>query len=116
VWNIGAEGQLIMGAIFGGGVALAFHDVDSVLVLPAMLLAGMAGGMLWAAIPAFLRTRYNANEILVSLMLVYVASFVLSLLVHDAWRDPEGFNFPQSKMFTESALLPNLVPETRLNA
>jgi general nucleoside transport system permease protein len=75
----------------------------------------MAGGMLWAAIPAFLRTRYNANEILVSLMLVYVASFVLSLLVHDAWRDPEGFNFPQSKMFTESALLPNLVPETRLN-
>ena len=115
VWNIGAEGQLIMGAIFGGGVALAFHDVDSKLVLPAMLVAGMAGGMLWAAIPAFLRTRYNANEILVSLMLVYVASFVLSLLVHDAWRDPEGFNFPQSKMFTDAALLPNLLPETRLN-
>jgi simple sugar transport system permease protein len=115
VWNIGAEGQLIMGAIFGGGVALAFHDSDSKLVLPAMLVAGMAGGMLWAAIPAFLRTRYNANEILVSLMLVYVASFVLSLLVHDAWRDPEGFNFPQSKMFTESALLPNLLAETRLN-
>ena len=115
VWNIGGEGQLIMGAIFGGGVALAFHDSESPLVLPAMLLAGMAGGMLWAAIPAFLRTRYNANEILVSLMLVYVASFVLSLLVHDAWRDPEGFNFPQSKMFTESALLPNLLPETRLN-
>ena len=115
VWNIGAEGQLIMGAIFGGGVALAFHDSDSKLVLPAMLVAGMAGGMLWAAIPAFLRTRCNANEILVSLMLVYVASFVLSLLVHDAWRDPEGFNFPQSKMFAESALLPNLLAETRLN-
>ena len=115
VWNIGAEGQLIMGAIFGGGVALALHGAESSLVLPAMLVAGMAGGMLWAAIPAFLRTRYNANEILVSLMLVYVASFVLSLLVHDAWRDPEGFNFPQSKMFTESALLPNLLPETRLN-
>ena len=116
VWNIGAEGQLVMGAIFGGGVALAFHGSESKLVLPAMLVAGMAGGMVWAAIPAFLRTRYNANEILVSLMLVYVASFVLSLLVHDAWRDPEGFNFPQSKMFTESALLPNLLPETRLNA
>jgi simple sugar transport system permease protein len=115
VWNIGGEGQLIMGAIFGGGVALAFHGVDSMLVLPAMLIAGAAGGMLWAAIPAFLRTRYNANEILVSLMLVYVASFVLSLLVHDAWRDPEGFNFPQSKMFTESALLPNLLSDTRLN-
>ena len=115
VWNIGAEGQLVMGAIFGGGVALAFHGAESPLVLPAMLAAGIAGGMLWAAIPAFLRTRFNANEILVSLMLVYVASLVLSLLVHDAWRDPEGFNFPQSKMFTESALLPNLVPETRLN-
>jgi simple sugar transport system permease protein len=115
VWNIGAEGQLIMGAIFGGGVALAFHGSESPLVLPLMLLAGMAGGMLWAAIPAFLRTRYNANEILVSLMLVYVASLVLSLLVHDAWRDPEGFNFPQSKMFSDSALLPNLLAETRLN-
>ena len=115
VWNIGAEGQLIMGAIFGGGVALYFHGTESALVLPLMLLAGMAGGMLWAAIPAFLRTRFNANEILVSLMLVYVASFILSLLVHDAWRDPEGFNFPQSKMFTDSALLPNLLAETRLN-
>ena len=71
--------------------------------------------MPWAAIPAFLRTRFNANEILVCLMLVYVASLVLSLLVHGAWRDPEGFNFPQSKMFTEHALLPNLLPETRLN-
>jgi len=115
VWNIGAEGQLIMGAIFGGGVALAFHGSESMFVLPLMIVAGMAGGMLWAAIPAVLRTRCNANEILVSLMLVYVASLILSLLVHDAWRDPEGFNFPQSRMFSDSALLPNLLAETRLN-
>ncbi|MCC6870310.1 MAG: ABC transporter permease [Burkholderiales bacterium] len=115
VWNIGAEGQLVMGAIAGGGVALAFHGSESRLVLPLMIVAGIAGGMLWAAIPALLRTRFNANEILVSLMLVYVASLVLSLLVHGAWRDPEGFNFPQSKLFTDSALLPNLIPETRLN-
>lgn len=115
VWNIGAEGQLIMGAIFGGGVALALHGWESVFVLPLMIVAGMVGGMLWAAIPAVLRTRCNANEILVSLMLVYVASLILSLLVHDAWRDPEGFNFPQSKMFSDSALLPNLLAETRLN-
>ncbi len=115
VWNIGAEGQLIMGGIFGGGVALAFHGSEAWFVLPLMLVAGIAGGMLWAAIPAFLRTRFNANEILVSLMLVYVASLILSLLVHDAWRDPEGFNFPQSKMFTDGALLPNLLAETRLN-
>jgi len=116
VWNIGAEGQLVMGAIFGGGVALACNGSESPLVLPAMIVAGVAGGMLWAAIPALLRIKCNANEILVSLMLVYVASLVLSLLVHGAWRDPEGFNFPQSTMFGESALLPNLVPETRLNA
>jgi len=115
VWNIGAEGQLIMGAIAGGGVALAFQDVDSPFILPAMLVAGLLGGMLWATIPALLRTRFNANEILVSLMLVYVASLTLSLLVHGAWRDPEGFNFPQSKMFTERALMPILWPETRLN-
>jgi len=115
VWNIGAEGQLIMGAIFGGGVALAFQGSDSPIVLPAMLAAGMTGGVMWAAIPAFLRTRFNANEILVSLMLVYVASLILSLLVHGAWRDPEGFNFPQSRMFTDNELLPNLVAETRLN-
>jgi ABC-type uncharacterized transport system permease subunit len=116
VWNIGAEGQLTMGAIFGGGVALAFHDSGSALALPLMIAAGAIGGMLWAAIPAFLRVRFNANEILTSLMLVYVATLILSLLVHGAWRDPEGFNFPQSRMFHESALLPNLLPETRLNA
>ena len=115
VWNIGAEGQLTMGAIAGGGIALAFHDSASPLLLPAMIVAGAAGGMAWAAIPAFLRTRFNANEILVSLMLVYIATFTLSLLVHGPWRDPEGFNFPQSKMFEPVALLPNLLPETRLN-
>ncbi|MEP7184170.1 MAG: ABC transporter permease [Betaproteobacteria bacterium] len=115
VWNIGAEGQLTMGAIFGGGLALAFHGSDSPLLLPSMIVAGALGGMLWAAIPALLKTRFNANEILVSLMLVYVASYVLSLLVHGAWRDPEGFNFPQSKLFTRGALLPNLVAQTRLN-
>ena len=116
VWNIGAEGQLTMGAIAGGGLALALHGVESALVMPAMLVAGAIGGLAWAAIPAWLRTRFNANEILTSLMLVYVATLVLSLLVHDAWRDPEGFNFPQSKMFTDSALLPNLLEGTRLNA
>jgi simple sugar transport system permease protein len=115
VWNIGAEGQLTLGAICGGGVALAFHESGGAWVLPLMIVAGAAGGMAWAAIPAWLRTRFNANEILVSLMLVYVASLLLSLLIHGAWRDPEGFNFPQSKMFNDFALLPTLLPETRLN-
>jgi simple sugar transport system permease protein len=84
-------------------------------VLPLMMVAGVAGGMLWAAVPAILRNRFNANEILTSLMLVYVATLTLSLLVHGAWRDPEGFNFPQSKIFGDAALSPTLLPETRLN-
>jgi ABC-type uncharacterized transport system permease subunit len=115
VWNIGAEGQLTMGAIFGGGIALLFQESTSPFVLPLMLVAGAVGGMLWAAIPAYLRTRFNANEILTSLMLVYIATLTLSLLVHGAWRDPEGFNFPQSKTFGDAALLPILLPGTRLN-
>ena len=81
-----------------------------------MFVAGALAGMCWAAIPAWLRTRFNANEILTSLMLVYVATLLLSWLVHGPWRDPEGYNFPQSTLFTESALLPILLPETRLNA
>ena len=115
VWNIGAEGQLLVGAIAGGGLALAFHESSSPLLLPAMLVAGALGGMAWAALPALLRTRFNANEILVSLMLVYVAGHLLSWLVHGPWRDPEGFNFPQSKLFHDAALLPVLILGTRVN-
>ena len=117
VWNIGAEGQLTLGALAGGGLALALGDAawPSVVLLPVMFGAGALAGMLWAAIPAWLRTRFNANEILTSLMLVYVETLLLSWLVHGPWRDPEGYNFPQSKLFTEAALLPNLVDETRLN-
>jgi general nucleoside transport system permease protein len=73
VWNIGAEGQLTLGAIGGGGVALLFHDSSSTLLLPAMIVVAALSGIAWAAIPAVLRTRFNANEILVSLMLTYVS-------------------------------------------
>ena len=97
VWNIGAEGQLTLGAMAGGGLALAFDGSTSALLLPAMFVAGAAGGAAWAAIPAWLRTRFHASEILTSLMLVYIATLWLALMVHGAWRDPEGFNFPQSK-------------------
>jgi general nucleoside transport system permease protein len=115
VWNIGAEGQLTLGAICGGGIALALQDSGGPWLLPLMIVAGALGGMAWAAIPAWLRTRFNASEILTSLMLVYVAKLALSYLVQGPWRDPEGFNFPQSKMFGDAALLPNLLGETRLN-
>ena len=116
VWNIGAEGQLTLGAIFGGGLAIAFHESESGWLLPAMLVAGAIGGMLWAAIPALLRTRFNTNEILVSLMLNYVAVLLLGYLVHGPWRDPDGFNFPESRLFPDAAMLPVLLDDTRLHA
>ena len=116
VWNIGAEGQYIIGAIAGGGVALYFEGNASLLLLPLMIVAGAIGGALWASIAALLKTRFNANEILVSLMLVYIAQLTVSWLVHGPWKDPEGFNFPQTKMFHDAAILPILVEGTRLNA
>lgn len=114
VWNIGAEGQLTIGAIIGGGMALWLHDLTSAwLLIPLILVAGTLGGMAWGAIPAFLRTRFNTNEILVSLMLVYVANLLLSWLVRGPWRDPQGYNFPQSPMFHDAALLPVLAQGVR---
>ncbi|NLD67524.1 MAG: ABC transporter permease [Limnobacter sp.] len=116
VWNIGAEGQFVVGAIAATGVALAVPDAGGRWLLGAMLVAGVLGGALWAAIPALLRTRFGASEILVSLMLVYVAQLGVSWLVHGPWQDPDGFNFPQTAMFSDAALLPVLAEGTRLNA
>ena len=116
VWNIGAEGQFIMGSVAATAVALFFYESQSMLIVPAMLIAGALGGMLWSAIPAFLKTQFNTNEILVSLMLVYIAQLVVSWLVHGPMIDPNGFGFPQSRMFEDSALLPILIEGTRLNA
>ena len=115
VWNIGAEGQLTLGAIFGGGIAIWFHESESMLLLPAMLVMGAIGGALWAAIPAFLRTRFNVNEILTSLMLTYVATLLLSALVHGPWRDPDGYNFPESRLFPDAGIMPILLEGTRLH-
>jgi ABC-type uncharacterized transport system permease subunit len=113
VWNIGAEGQLILGAICGGGVALFWSGMLGHWALPAILLAGIGGGAAWAAIPALLRTRFNTSEILVSLMLVYIAQLLLGFLLHGAWRDPDGYNFPQSKAFDERLILPVLIEGQR---
>ncbi len=115
VWNIGAEGQYTMGALAGGGLALLFYASASPLLLPAMILAGALGGMAWAAIPAFLRTRFNASEILTSLMLTYVAQLILIYLVTGPWRDPEGYGFPQSRLFSDAATMPILAAGTRLH-
>lgn len=115
VWNIGAEGQYIMGGVAASAVALYFYESEGFHILILMVIAGCIGGMLWASVPAFLKTRFNTNEILVSLMLVYVAQLAVSWLVHGPMMDPDGFNFPQSRMFEESAILPVLIEDTRLN-
>lgn len=115
VWNIGAEGQLTMGGIVGGAVALYFYEMEGFYILPLMILAGIAGGMAWAAIPAFLRTKFNANEILTSLMLTYVALLILSYLIHGPMKDPDGMNFPESRLFSDSAVMPILVEGTDLH-
>jgi simple sugar transport system permease protein len=109
VWNIGAEGQFTLGAIAGGGMALAFPDAPGFVIYPAVLAAGIAGGMAWAAIVAFLKTHFNANEILTSLMLTYVAQLVLIYLVTGPWRDPQGFGFPQTAMFSDASATPILM-------
>ncbi|WP_377808965.1 ABC transporter permease [Azospirillum sp. A29] len=115
VWNIGAEGQLTLGAITGGGLALAFYGEGGWWLLPMMVIGGAIGGAVWAAVPAFLRLRFNASEILTSLMLNYVALLLLNYLVHGPFRDPDGFAFPESRLFEADATLPILWAGTRIH-
>ena len=115
VWNIGAEGQYIIGAIVAGGVALLADKGTSGWIVLPILLAGIVGGMVWASITALLRDRFNANEILVSLMLVYVAVQLLSYLVGGPWKDPQGFNFPQTKNFDAVTRIPRLFAGSRVS-
>ncbi len=115
VWNIGAEGQYLIGAIFATWVALQADANTGRWIVVAVLLAGVLGGMVWAGITALLRDRFNANEILVSLMLVYVAIQVLNYLVYGPWKDPQGFNFPQTQTFEAAAQMPRLMAGSRVN-
>jgi len=115
VWNIGAEGQFVIGAVVAGGVALLADKDSSRWIVLGIMLAGIAGGMLWAAVVALLRDRFHANEILVSLMLVYVADMVLSYLVYGPWKDPAGYNFPQSKTFEAVTQIPRLMQGSRVS-
>ncbi len=115
VWNIGAEGQFILGALCAGWVAMQADVHSSRFIVVPILLAGVAGGMLWAAVVALLRDRFNATEILVSLMLVYVAELLLAYLVYGPWKDPQGYNFPQTINFLAATKVPRLAEGLRAN-
>jgi simple sugar transport system permease protein len=116
VWNIGAEGQFVIGAVAASGVALLADKETGRWIVVAVVLAGMIGGMCWAGLVAWLKDRFYANEILVSLMLVYVADMVLGYLVYGPWKDPAGYNFPQSKAFEAVAQIPRLMSGSRVSA
>ena len=115
VWNIGAEGQFVIGALAAGGVALLADKGTGSWIIVPILLAGVLGGMVWAGITALLRDRFNASEILVSLMLVYVAVQLLSYLVFGPWKDPAGYNFPQTRMFDAATQIPRLMKGSRVS-
>ena len=115
VWNIGAEGQYIIGAVAASGVALLAEKTSGGWMVVPVVLAGIAGGMVWAGLTAFLRDKFNANEILVSLMLVYVAVQVLGYLVYGPWKDPLGYNFPQTKTFEAATRIPRLFQGSRVS-
>ena len=117
LWNIGAEGQYTMGAIVGSILPLATQGMElGRWLLVIALIMGVIGGAVYALIPSYLKVRLGVSEILSSLMLVYIAQLVLDYLVRGPWRDPKGFNFPQSVVFEPGATLPNLISDGRLHA
>ena len=115
VWNIGAEGQYVMGAMAASGVALLADASTGRWIVLAVMLAGVLGGMVWGGLTAWLRDRFNANEILVSLMLVYVAVLLLNFVVSGPWKDPQGYNFPQTKTFDLATRIPRLFSGSRVS-
>lgn len=115
IWNIGAEGQFVFGALIGGAVSLQLADAEGFWVLPLVITSGALAGMCWAAIAALLLTRFNANEILTTIMLNYIAVNLLLWGVHGPLKDPEGFNFPESALFSPQTLLPVLFEDYRIS-
>ena len=115
LYNIGAEGQLTMGAVFGGGIGLLFYDTSGFWILPLMIIGGAIGGALWGLIPAVLKVRFNTNEILTSLMLVYIALLILDYLVVGPWKDPQGYSFPKTRKFGDSGRMPLLFSGLRVH-
>lgn len=106
LWNIGAEGQIYVGAIAASGIALKFGDLPTYLLIPFMLLGGFAGGAVWALVPAVARAWWGTNETITTLMMNYIGILWTDYLVFGPWKDPNGFNFPITPEFSEAAFLP----------
>lgn len=114
-WNIGAEGQFTVGAITGSMLPVLLPEFQNFATLPLMLVMGALGGAAYAMIPALLKTRFGTNEILTSLMLVYVALLFLDWAVRGPWRDPRAYGFPNTIGFSDAAMIP-FIGSGRLNA
>jgi simple sugar transport system permease protein len=113
-WNIGAEGQLLAGAIAATGVGMASANLPAVVALPLMIVAGFAGGMLWAALPAFLKVRLSVDEVVTTLLMNTIILFLISFLLNGVWRDPIS-GWPQSPEIAATAMFPKLVARSRLH-
>lgn len=107
-WNIGAEGQLVMGAITGSYFALYHKDLPKPILLTIMLLGGIIAGGLWGVIPAYFRTKFKTNETILTLLMNYIAIKFLTYLQYGPWKDPKSFGFPKIPGFTANAVLPKL--------
>lgn len=118
VWNIGAEGQYIVGAICGTGIGILTNDMTGWWIMPLMMLAGAAGGAAYAAVPAFLRVRFNVNEILTTLMLTYASVYLLNYLLAGPFKSPTSMGQPQTVLLSADQTLPYIIPGTivQLNA
>ena len=107
LWNIGADGQIYMGACAATWVVLTFGDSgNSIALLPMMFFAGVTAGALWIFIPAFLRAYFNVNDIITTLLMNYIAISWVDYLLFGSWRDPDSFNFPITALFPPAATLP----------
>ncbi len=115
VWNIGAEGQLLIGGLTASAMALQLLEVEAFWAMPLVLISGMIGGALWGLLAAWLRNRFNANEILTTIMFNYIALYLLLYFVHGSLKDPQGYGFPESALFGDASLLPILIDDTRLH-
>jgi general nucleoside transport system permease protein len=113
-WNIGVEGQLYMGATAATAIGLQMHNTPAWLALPLIIVGGCLAGMAWATLPALMKVRLKIDEVVTTLLLNYVAIFLVSAILNGPWRDPVS-QWPQSPEIAASAIFPRLIPRSRLH-